>query len=184
MGNITVGKKVEIIFAIDVDNKILEEDEFNNVVSRDIWIEGKLKPQLIPGGNPESIWYGFGRFVEWLDLTFTFDDKAKFEKELKIASKRLDEAERMMKAGKFGIAANLLRDYSGNMESASKLVDKLPADERLSQNKVLMIIASSYTNLLKDMYRKEIAAEFEEAINTSLGVQQKTIKKISDAEPI
>jgi len=183
-GNLTLGKKVEIIFAIDAGDKILEEDEFNNVVSRDIWLESRIKPQLIKGGNPKSMWYGFDRFIEWLDLTFTFDNKAKFEKELKQASKRLEEAERMLRAKEFETASNLLKDYSNNIESASKLLDKLPEGERLGQSKVLMLVISSYVNVLEDMYRKEIDGEFENAINVSLEAQQKAIEKIYDTEPM
>ncbi len=179
-----IGKKIEVIFAIDGKDKILEENEDNNVVSRDIWVESRIKPQLIKGGNPLSFLYGFGRFLEQLDLMFTFDNKAKFEKELKQASKRLEEAERMLEAGEFETAGNLLKDYGKNMERASELVDKLPAEERLEQSKVLMVVASSYVNVLEDMYTEEVSSEFENAVDSSLRVQQKAIKELSDAEPM
>ena len=137
-----------------------------------------------PKRNPKSIWYGLGRFVEWLDLTFTFDSKAKFEKELRRASKRLEETKMMMEAGEFETSKDLIKDYSDNIERASRILDRLPEDEKLDQSKVLLIVISSYTSVLKDMYKKEIAQELEDAINVSLKAQQKAIETISDVEPM
>ena len=78
-----------------------------------------------PGILPDSPFYGLKQFGEKLQLMFTFNQKAKIKLNMKLAEKRLAEAERMIIKNKPEIAERVMVKYRAQMQDAEQTRERL-----------------------------------------------------------
>ncbi len=80
-----------------------------------------------PGILPDSPFYGLKLFTERLRLALTFNEKAKIRLKLKLAERRLAEAERMALRNKTQVVQRLVKRYEVRLKEAEEVRERLRA---------------------------------------------------------
>lgn len=78
-----------------------------------------------PGILPDNPFYGLKVFVEKLQLTLTFNEKARIKLRLKLAERRLSEAEQMALRNKTQVVEQLIERYREHVEEAEQERERL-----------------------------------------------------------
>lgn len=108
-----------------------------------------------PGITPDSLMYRFKRFIEGVDLFFTFDDVAKAEKHATLAELRLAEAIEMSKRGKPEFVNDLINDYKQSLTQSNELAEiAQQAGRNTTTVRELVAIATSiHIDILEDVLK-------------------------------
>jgi hypothetical protein len=74
--------------------------------------------------DPTGLFYGLSRLRERIDLAFTFDEKARAEKKLRYADKRVAEIELLLDKGNTEKAAEIQDDYETLLDDVDRDIKK------------------------------------------------------------
>jgi len=87
--------------------------------------EGEETELEDPGILPDHPFYGFKLFTERLRLMFAFSEKAKIQLKLKIAERRLAEAEQMVLMNKTQIMQRVMERYQEQLQEMEQIRERL-----------------------------------------------------------
>jgi len=99
-----------------------ETNDANLMLDENIGAEdlGISEPKILP----DSRLYLFKNFTRAIRRFFTFSSLAKAELNLRYASEKLIEAEKLARKGKKDLAEKVLERYSANFDKAKELLEK------------------------------------------------------------
>jgi len=161
----------------EINLQDLEELEIN---ASDL---GLAEPTILP----DSIFYPFKKIIEKITEAFTFQEESKAKLNMKLASKRLLEARKLIKLGKKDLALKILENYNKRMENARKKlkdmedvdIEKLKEKQkkRLEKNKELF--TENFFKHIKVLERvkEQVPEEAKEVIE---GVIEKSRERIEE----
>ncbi len=123
---------------------------------------------------PDSPLYPLKKIIEELDILLTFDDVSKASKLLKYARERLEDAEIMVRKGKYDYVKGLLKDYNDYIERVMSLIESGKNSEKIA-GMLINETLSDIKILLKLGYE-------DEALKT-IKMDEKAVKIIKNENP-
>ena len=127
---------------------------------------------MAAGITPGSVLYGLDRALERLSLFLSFNDAARAEKHLKIASERLAELQETVDRGRPEYIEDLTTEYAGNIEAAEGMASStgISEEERQRMSSVLSLERSWHAFVLEDLEERvsgESLKDIEKALKAS-----------------
>lgn len=139
---------------------------------------------VLAGLTPQSPFYFFDSFGEWLNLKFTFNPLKKAEKKLGYASERLAELKTLENAGDIeeSDANELLGDYKDLISEVDSDVEDLKAEgvdvikiEEMTKN-----IMANHSVFLQDIL-KNVSEQTEEIVRQTIDFSNKVYEDAMEA---
>lgn len=125
---------------------------------------------MAAGITPGSVLYGLDRALERISLFLSFDNVARAEKHLKIASERLAELQATVDRGRTEYIEDLTTEYAGNIEAAEGIALSTGVSEEESQrmSSVLSLERSWHSFVLEDLEERVSGESLKKDIGKAL----------------
>ncbi|MCG2736534.1 MAG: DUF5667 domain-containing protein [Candidatus Methanoperedenaceae archaeon] len=110
----------------ETDNATTEKNSSDEVAAGDV--EQQLVDDIVPDDSiigPDSVFYGFTIALDNMDVTFTFNETEKIEKQIAKAEKRLAELKAALKNKNIKAADIAIEQYREENEKANESISKL-----------------------------------------------------------
>ncbi len=124
------------------------------------------------GITPDSILYGLDKAFERISLALTFNNAAKAEKRLQMASERLAELKAMTDKGKLEYSNDLAEEYDDNIKESNEIATtaKLSKEDKSKLTELTALTTSKHLSILdkiKEETPEQAKAAIERAMNKS-----------------
>jgi len=140
-----------------------------------------------PGILPDNPFYGFKKAFEAIGNAFTFGEEAKAERALKLAEKRLAEAEAIAKKGKPEFVDELSQEYEKQIKKANEIATLAKGANKKEQLAELVSKATSQHLSALDEVQERVPEQAKEKIaavrEISIRGNQEALKALARENP-